>query len=131
MQTFDVYFNSFESQLISYIEAQRVTHFFIKLKSKLKSILINYQDLSITKKKLLILICRLKNNQRKTIDVQSAFEKRFDEFKFDFNKNRKNKKNKNNENSFSNKKKNDKRENNVDNKKRKRVNHFNLICHIC
>ncbi len=33
MQTFDVYLNNFESQLISYIEAQRITHLFIKFKS--------------------------------------------------------------------------------------------------
>jgi hypothetical protein len=69
MQIFDVYLIKFESQLTLYIEEQRIIHLFIKFKSKLRATLIDYQNLFITKKKLLILTCRLKNNMKKTIDV--------------------------------------------------------------
>ncbi len=69
MQAFDAILNSLESQLISYIEKQRIIHLFIKLKSKLRAALTKYQNLLIIKKKLLILTNRLKNNMKKTIDV--------------------------------------------------------------
>jgi hypothetical protein len=42
MQAFDVFLNNLESQLISYIEKQRIIHLFIKLKSKLRVMLTNY-----------------------------------------------------------------------------------------
>ncbi len=69
MQIFEIYLSDFENQLISYNEIQRVIYLFIKLKSKLRAILINYQNLSIIKKRLLILTCWLKNNMKKTIDA--------------------------------------------------------------
>jgi hypothetical protein len=42
MQAFDVFLNNLESQLTSYIEKQRITHLFIKLRSKLRVALTNY-----------------------------------------------------------------------------------------
>ncbi len=63
IQVFDIYFNNFENQLISYTKTQRITYFFIIFKSKLKSILINYQNLLITKKK--------------TVDLDFSFEKQY------------------------------------------------------
>ncbi len=50
MQTFDAFLNSFESQLTLYIEKQRIIYLFIKLKSKLRAALTNYQNLFIIKK---------------------------------------------------------------------------------
>ncbi len=69
MQAFDVFLNNFESQLTSYIKKQRIIHLFIKLRSKLRAVLTNNQNLLIIKKELLILINRVKNNMKKTINV--------------------------------------------------------------
>jgi hypothetical protein len=54
MQVFDAFLNNLESQLVLYIEEQRIIHFFIKLRSKLRAALTNYQNLLIIKKELLI-----------------------------------------------------------------------------
>jgi hypothetical protein len=40
MQIFDAFLNNLESQLTSYIEKQRITHLFIKFRSKLRAALI-------------------------------------------------------------------------------------------
>ncbi len=69
MQVFDAFLSNFESQLTSYIEKQRIIHLFIKLRSKLRAALTNYQNLFIIKKKLSILTNRLKNNMKKTVDA--------------------------------------------------------------
>jgi hypothetical protein len=60
MQVFNAFLNNLESQLTSYIEKQRIIHLFIKLRSKLRATLTNYQNLFIMKKELLILTNRLK-----------------------------------------------------------------------
>ncbi len=72
MQIFDAFLNNLESLLILYIEKQRIIHLFIKLRSKLRAALTNYQILLIIKKELLILTSRLKNNIKK----QSTFKQR-------------------------------------------------------
>jgi hypothetical protein len=76
MQAFNAFLNNLENQLTSYIEKQRITHLFIKLRSKLRAALTNYQNLFITKKELLISTSSLKNNMKKTIDVQTTFDSR-------------------------------------------------------
>jgi Ni,Fe-hydrogenase I large subunit len=94
MQAFDAFLSSLESQLTSYIEKQRIIHLFIKLWSKLRAALTNYQNLLIIKKELLILTNRLKNNMKKTIDAQTTFDSRSIDFKTSQHKNRKKKRNK-------------------------------------
>ncbi len=131
MQAFDAFLNNLESQLISYIEKQRIIHLFIKLKSKLRAALTNYQNLLIIKKKLLILTNRLKNNMKKTIDVQTTFDSRSSNFKTSFNKKRDRDEKRENKNSFNDKTKTKNRRKNIDEKKRKRSNHSHLICHKC
>jgi hypothetical protein len=131
MQVFDAFVNNFESQLTSYIEKQRIIHLFIKLKSKLRAALTNYQNLFIIKKRLLILTNRLKNNMKKTIDAQTTFDNRLTNFKTSKNKNRKKEKKRDNKNSFNDKQKTKNRRKNIDEKKRKRVNHSHFICHKC
>ena len=69
--SFETHLSSLESQLTSYTKAQRVTHLFIKLRSKLRATLTNYQNLSTIKKDLLALTCRLKNNMKKFVDVST------------------------------------------------------------
>ncbi len=81
MQAFDAFLSNLESQLTSYIEKQRIIHLFIKLKSKLRAALTNYQNLFIIKKELLTLTNRLKNNMKKTIDAQTTFDNRSSDFK--------------------------------------------------
>ncbi len=107
-----------------------MTHLFIKLRSKLRATLINYQNLSIIKKRLLILTCRLKNNMKKTVDAQATFDNRSNDFKSANSKKKKKDDTKNDKKSQNDESKN-KRDLNVDSKKRKRSDHFNLICHIC
>jgi hypothetical protein len=131
MQVFDAFLNSLESQLISYIEKQRITHLFIKFRSKLRAALTNYQNLLIIKKELLILTNRLKNNMKKTIDAQTTFDSRSIDFKTSQHKNREKEKKRNNKNSFNDKSKTRNRRKNIDEKKRKRANHSHLICHKC
>jgi hypothetical protein len=131
MQAFDAFLNNLESQLTSYIEKQRTTHLFIKLRSKLRAALTNDQNLLIIKKKLLILTSRLKNNMKKTIDAQTTFNSRSSSFKTSQNKSRKKDEKRDNRNSFNDKSKTSNRRENVDEKKRKRSNHFHLICHKC
>ncbi len=131
MQIFDAFLNSFENQLTSYIEKQRIIHLFIKLRSKLRAALTNYQNLLIIKKKLLILTNRLKNNMKKTIDAQTTFDNRSFDFKTSFNKRRNRNEKRENKNSFNDKTKTKNRRKNIDEKKRKRSNHSHLICHKC
>ncbi len=131
MQAFDAFLNNLESQLTSYIEKQRIIHLFIKLKSKLRAALTNYQNLLIIKKKLLILTNRLKNNMKKTIDVQTTFDSRSSNFKTSFNKKRNKNEKRENKNSFNDKTKTKNRRKNIDEKKRKRSNHSHFICHKC
>jgi hypothetical protein len=131
MQAFDAFLNNLESQLTSYIEKQRIIHLFIKLKSKLRVALTNYQNLFIIKKKLLILTNRLKNNMKKTIDAQTTFDSRSSNFKTSFNKRRNRNEKRENKNSFNDKTKTRNRRKIIDEKKRKRSNHSHLICHKC
>jgi hypothetical protein len=131
MQVFNAFLNNLESQLISYIEKQRIIHLFIKLKSKLRVALTNYQNLFIIKKKLLILTNRLKNNMKKTIDVQTIFDNRSSNFKTSFNKKRSRNEKRKNKNSSNDKIKTKNRRKNIDEKKRKRSNHSHFICHKC
>jgi hypothetical protein len=131
MQAFDAFLNNLENQLISYIEKQRIIHLFIKLKSKLRAALMNYQNLFIIKKKLLILTNRLKNNMKKTIDAQTTFDNRLSNFKTSFNKKRSRNKKRENKNSFNDKIKTKNRRENIDEKKRKCLNHSYFICHKC
>ncbi len=131
MQAFDAFLSNLESQLISYIEKQRITHLFIKLRSKLRAALTNYQNLFIIKKKLLILTNRLKNNMKKTIDAQTTFDSRSSDFKTSFNKKRNKDEKWENKNSFNDKTETRNRRKNIDEKKWKRSNHSHLICHKC
>jgi hypothetical protein len=131
MQAFDAFLSSLESQLTSYIEKQRIIHLFIKLKSKLRAALTNYQNLLIIKKKLLTLTNRLKNNMKKTVDAQTTFDSRSSDFKTTFNKKRDKNEKWENKNSFNDKTKTKNRRKNIDEKKRKRSNHSHLICHKC
>ncbi len=131
MQAFDTFLNNLESQLTSYIEKQRIIHLFIKLKSKLRAALTNYQNLLIIKKEFLILTNRLKNNMKKTIDVQTTFDNRSSNFKTSQNKNRKKNEIQDNKNSFNDKQKTKNRRKNIVEKKRKRTNHSHFICHKC
>ncbi len=131
MQAFDAFLNNLESQLTLYIEKQRIIHLFIKLRSKLRSALTNYQNLLIIKKELLILTNRLKNNMKKTIDAQATFDSRSSSFKTSQNKNREKDEKRDNRNSSNDKSKTNNRRENADEKKRKRSNHSHLICHKC
>jgi hypothetical protein len=131
MQIFNAFLNNLESQLTSYIEKQHIIHLFIKFRSKLRAALTNYQNLFIIKKKLLILTNRLKNNMKKTIDVQTTFDSRSSNFKTSFNKRRNKDEKLENKNSFNDKIKTKNRRKNIDEKKRKRSNHSHLICHKC
>ncbi len=131
MQVFDAFLNNLESQLISYIEKQRIIHLFIKLRSKLRAALTNYQNLFIIKEELLILTSRLKNNMKKTIDAQTTFDSRSFDFKTSFNKKRDKDEKRENKNSFNDKMKTKNRRKNIDEKKRKRSNHSHFICHKC
>jgi hypothetical protein len=131
MQVFDVFLNNLESQLISFIEKQRIIHLFIKLKSKLRVALTNYQNLFIIKKKLLILTNRLKKNMKKTIDAQTTFDNRSSDFKTSFNKKRNKNEKRENKNWFNDKIKTRNRRKNIDEKKRKRSNHSHFICFKC
>ncbi len=117
--------------MTSYIEKQRIIYLFIKFRSKLRVTLTNYQNLFIIKKKLLILTNRLKNNMKKTIDVQTTFNNRSSDFKTSQNKNQEKNEKRNNKNSFNDKQKMKNRRKNIDEKKRKRANHFHLIRHKC
>jgi hypothetical protein len=131
MQAFDAFLNNLESQLTSYIEKQRIIHLFIKLRSKLRAALKNYQNLLITKKQLLTLASRLKNNMKKTVDAQTTFDSRSTDFKTSQHKNREKEKKRDNKNSFNDKSETKNRRKNTDEKKRKRANHSHLICHKC
>jgi hypothetical protein len=131
MQAFDAFLNNLESQLTSYIEKQRIIHLFIKLRSKLRAALTNYQNLLIIKKRLLILTNRLKNNMKKTIDAQTTFDNRSSNFKTSFNKKRDKNEKRENKNSFNDKIETKNRRKNIDEKKRKRSNYSHLICHKC
>jgi hypothetical protein len=131
MQVFDAFLSNLESQLTLYIEEQRIIHLFIKLRSKLRVALTNYQNLLIIKKELLPLTNCLKNNMKKTIDAQTTFDSRSFNLKTSQHKNRKRNEKRDNKNSFNDKSKTRNRRKNIDEKKWKRVDHFHLICRKC
>ncbi len=80
---------------------------------------------------MLILTNRLKNNMKKTIDVQTTFNNRSSNFKMSFNKKRSRNEKQENKNSFNDKIKTKNRRKNIDEKKRKRLNYSHFIYHKC
>ena len=51
--------------MLSYLEEQRTSHFFTKLRSKIRAIIIDMQIISIRRNELISLITRLKNNRKR------------------------------------------------------------------
>jgi len=62
VHTFAVYLSTLKVQLTSYNEKQLIMHFFTKLQSEIKKILLNYQDLSDKQNSLIALTVWLKSN---------------------------------------------------------------------
>ena len=75
IHSFDVYLKNLKTHMLLYSKSQRVTHFFIKLKSILQIVIINYQDMFIIKQRIIILTVRLKTNMKKK-DVVETNDKR-------------------------------------------------------
>ena len=65
MYNFNIYLNNLKMHFSSYTKKQKIMHFFIKLHLIFKIVLINYQNLFINKKNLILLIIKLKNKIRK------------------------------------------------------------------
>ena len=135
IQNFDAHLNTLKAHLLSYIEQQRIIHFFIKLRSSFRTVLINYQNLFINKKNLISLTTKLKNNMKTRITVETQLIKSNKNFnnKFDRDKSKNNKIEKNIfKNVDATKNKNDRKSKFF--RKRKHddeKNHFELICFIC
>jgi len=59
---FAAYLSTLKVQLMSYNEKQLIMHFFTKLQSEIRKILLNYQDLSNKQNSLIALTAQLKSN---------------------------------------------------------------------
>ncbi len=62
VHTFAAYLSTLKVQLILYNEKQLIMHFFTKLQSEIKKILLHYQDLLNKQNSLIILTVQLKSN---------------------------------------------------------------------
>ncbi len=62
VHTFAAYLSTLKVQLMSYNEKQLIMHFFTKLQSEIRKILLNYQDLSDKQDSLIALTVQLKSN---------------------------------------------------------------------
>jgi len=62
VHTFAAYLSTLKMQLISYNEKQLIMHFFTRLQSEIRKILLNYQDLSNKWDSLIALTAQLKSN---------------------------------------------------------------------
>jgi len=62
VHTFAAYLSILKAQLMSYNEKQLIMHFFTKLRSEIKKILLNYQDLLNKQDSLIALTAQLKSN---------------------------------------------------------------------
>jgi len=62
VHAFAAYLSTLKVQLLLYNEKQLVMHFFTKLQSEIRKILLNYQDLSNKQDSLIALTAQLKSN---------------------------------------------------------------------
>jgi len=62
VHAFAAYLSTLKVQLMSYNEKQLIMHFFTKLQSEIRKILLNYQDLSNKQDSLITLTAQLKSN---------------------------------------------------------------------
>jgi len=62
VHAFAVYLSTLKVQLTLYNEKQLIMHFFTKLQSEIRKILLNYQDLSDKQNSLITLTAQLKSN---------------------------------------------------------------------
>jgi len=62
VHAFAAYLSTLKVQLTSYSEKQLVMHFFTKLRSEIRKVLLNYQDLLDKQDSLIALIAQLKSN---------------------------------------------------------------------
>jgi len=76
VHAFAAYLSTLKVQLMSYNEKQLIMHFFTKLQSEIKKILLNYQDLSDKQDSLIALTAQLKSNLH-TSDI-TELKKTFD-----------------------------------------------------
>ncbi len=85
MHAFAAYLSTLKVQLLPYNEKQLVMHFFTKLQSEIRKILLNYQDLLNKQDSLIALTAQLKSNlcapdatvMKKTFDdscLKNAFD---------------------------------------------------------
>jgi len=77
VHAFAAYLSTLKVQLLSYNEKQLVMHFFTKLQSEIRKILLNYQDLSDKQDSLIALTVQLKSNLH-TSDA-TVMKKTFDD----------------------------------------------------
>jgi len=62
VHAFTAYLSTLKVQLMSYSEKQLIMHFFTKLQSEIRKILLNYQDLLNKQNSLITLIMQLESN---------------------------------------------------------------------
>jgi len=76
VHTFAAYLSTLKVQLMSYNEKQLIMHFFTKLQSEIRKILLNYQDLSDKQDSLITLTAQLKSNLHtfNTTELKKTFD---------------------------------------------------------
>jgi len=76
VHTFAAYLSTLKVQLMLYNEKQLIMHFFTKLQSEIRKILLNYQDLSDKQDSLITLTAQLKNNLHTsdTTELKKTFD---------------------------------------------------------
>jgi len=76
VHTFAAYLSTLKVQLMSYNKKQLMMHFFTRLQSEIKKILLNYQDLSDKQDSLITLTVQLKSNLHalNTMKLKKTFD---------------------------------------------------------
>ena len=61
---FDVYLSSIEEHFFSFTKTQLISNYYTKLRSELRKMLKNYQNISNTRRDMIVLVARFERNNR-------------------------------------------------------------------
>lgn len=124
VREFDVYLTNLKAHLILYTEKQQMTHFFTKLRRKIRDAVTNYQTIPKIKTELLMVAARIKNNLKR-IQKYTQSDKEIKSF----NRKRKTDDVDKDDDKFSRRRRGNRGSKSF--KRDLKKNHSKLICYIC
>ena len=126
IRKFDAYLFNLKFYLTLYTKQQQMTHLFMKLRSSIRDVVMNYQNIFKTRIKLLMITTRVKNNLKKK---QRKFQEDKNNDKNSINQKRKNDKNDDKNDNKTSRQRRDRRDSKTQ-KLDKNENHSKFTCYI-